>query len=97
MNKHLFLWLGIKEKQNEPGIKIIGMDTDKPYEKFDIHKKKYPPGQLKEKKKTKRWLSTMMLPGEFIPPLLYRRDYGGSERILTKGRRKEPCDSGRRF
>ena len=33
----------------------IEMDTDRPYSKFQEHKKKYPPRQLKMKKK-KRWL-----------------------------------------
>ena len=32
----------------------IEMDTDKPYKKFKEHKKKYPPGQLKKKKKGKK-------------------------------------------
>jgi hypothetical protein len=32
----------------------IEMDTDRPYTKFNEHKKKYPPGQLKKKKK-KNW------------------------------------------
>jgi hypothetical protein len=32
----------------------IEMDTDRPYTKFKEHKKKYPPGQLKKKKK-KDW------------------------------------------
>jgi len=29
----------------------IEMDTDKPYIQFEEHKRKYPPGQLKKKKK----------------------------------------------
>jgi hypothetical protein len=29
----------------------IEMDSDKPYTHFDSHKKKFPPGQLKKKKK----------------------------------------------
>ena len=33
----------------------IEMDTDKPYTKFKDHKKKYPPGQLKKKKKEEKW------------------------------------------
>lgn len=34
----------------------IEMDTDKPYSKFKEHKVKYPPGQLKKKKKkNKKW------------------------------------------
>lgn len=34
----------------------IEMDTDKPYTKFEKHKAKYPPGQLKKKnKKNKKW------------------------------------------
>jgi hypothetical protein len=33
----------------------IEMDTDKPYTRFKDHKKKYPPGQLKCKKKKKKW------------------------------------------
>ena len=45
----------------------ISTDTDKPYEKFNVHKKKYPPGQLK--KKWKRRSLTMMLPGELISGL----------------------------
>jgi hypothetical protein len=33
----------------------IEMDSDKPYTRFEEHKRKYPPGQLKKKKKwTKR-------------------------------------------
>jgi hypothetical protein len=33
----------------------IEMDSDKPYLKFKEHKRKYPPGQLKKKKRwTKR-------------------------------------------
>jgi hypothetical protein len=32
----------------------IEMDSDKPYTQFEKHKKKYPPGQLK-KKKRKKW------------------------------------------
>ena len=33
----------------------IEMDSDKPYTRFEEHKQKYPPGQLKKKKKwTKR-------------------------------------------
>ena len=35
------------------GCVNIEMDTDKPYTKFKEHKKKYPPGQLKKKKKEK--------------------------------------------
>jgi len=31
----------------------IEMDTDKPYRDFEKHKAKYPPGQLKKKKKKK--------------------------------------------
>lgn len=36
---------------------VIEMDSDKPYNHFDSHKKKYPPGQLKKKKKwvEKKW------------------------------------------
>jgi hypothetical protein len=30
------------------------MDTDKPYTRYEEHKRKYPPGQLKKKKK-KKW------------------------------------------
>jgi len=30
----------------------IEMDTDWPYTSYDEHKRKYPPGQLKDKKKT---------------------------------------------
>jgi hypothetical protein len=33
----------------------IEMDTDRPYTKFKEHQKKYPPGQLKNKKKKKNW------------------------------------------
>ena len=33
----------------------IEMDTDKPYTEFKDHKKKYPPGQLKKKKKEDNW------------------------------------------
>ena len=33
----------------------IEMDTDKPYTQFEVHKKKYPPGQLKGKKMKKKW------------------------------------------
>jgi hypothetical protein len=29
----------------------IEMDSDKPYDHFDSHKKKYPPGQMKKKNK----------------------------------------------
>ncbi len=29
----------------------IGMDSDRPYTEFRDHKKKYPPGQMKKKKK----------------------------------------------
>ena len=29
----------------------IEMDSDKPYDQFDLHKKKYPPGQMKNKDK----------------------------------------------
>ena len=47
----------------------ISTDTDKPYEKFNVHKKKYPPGQLKKDKKWKRRSLTMMLPGELISGL----------------------------
>jgi hypothetical protein len=32
----------------------IEMDTDKPYTRYEEHKRKYPPGQLKKKKK-KKW------------------------------------------
>lgn len=32
----------------------IEMDTDKPYARYEEHKRKYPPGQLK-KKKNKKW------------------------------------------
>ena len=32
----------------------IEMDSDKPHIRFDEHKRKYPPGQLKKKKK-KKW------------------------------------------
>ena len=32
----------------------IEMDTDRPYTQFEVHKKKYPPGQMKKKKK-KKW------------------------------------------
>lgn len=31
----------------------IEMDSDKPYTHYDDHKRKYPPGQLKKKKKNK--------------------------------------------
>jgi hypothetical protein len=33
----------------------IEMDTDRPYTHFEMHKKKYPPGQLKKKKRNKKW------------------------------------------
>jgi len=33
----------------------IEMDTDRPYTEFEDHKKKYPPGQLKKKKKEEKW------------------------------------------
>jgi len=33
----------------------IEMDTDRPYINFEEHKKKYPPGQLKKKKKEGKW------------------------------------------
>ncbi len=33
----------------------IEMDTDKPYTRFEEHKRKYPPGQFKKKKKNKKW------------------------------------------
>jgi hypothetical protein len=33
----------------------IEMDTDRPYTKFEDHKKTYPPGQLKKKKKQEKW------------------------------------------
>jgi hypothetical protein len=33
----------------------IEMDTDRPYTKFEDHKKTYPPGQLKKKKKKEKW------------------------------------------
>ena len=34
----------------------ITLDTDKPYEYYDEHKRKYPPGQMKKgKKKGKKW------------------------------------------
>lgn len=35
----------------------IAMDTDRPYTQFAVHKKQYPPGQLKVKKqgKKKKW------------------------------------------
>lgn len=33
----------------------IEMDTDKPYTRFEYHKKTYPPGQLKKKKKKEKW------------------------------------------
>ncbi len=29
----------------------IEMDTDKPYTRYEVHKRKYPPGQLKKKKR----------------------------------------------
>jgi hypothetical protein len=29
----------------------IEMDSDRPYTKFSEHKRKYPPGQMKKKKK----------------------------------------------
>ena len=31
----------------------IGMDSDKPYTYFEDHKRKYPPGQMKKKKRKK--------------------------------------------
>jgi hypothetical protein len=31
----------------------IELETDKPYEYFPEHKKQYPPGKMKKKKKTK--------------------------------------------
>jgi hypothetical protein len=34
---------------------MIEMDLDKPYTRFDSHKKKYPPGQLKKKWTKKKW------------------------------------------
>lgn len=34
----------------------IEMDTAKPYVRFEEHKRKYPPGQLKKKKK--KWLNS---------------------------------------
>ena len=34
----------------------LDIDTDKPYVYSKKHKKKYPPGQLKEKKKKKNWV-----------------------------------------
>jgi len=33
----------------------IEMDTDKPYTRFKEHKMKYPPGQLKKKKRAKKF------------------------------------------
>jgi hypothetical protein len=27
----------------------IGMDTDKPYTEYEVHRRKYPPGQMKKK------------------------------------------------
>ena len=33
----------------------IEMDTDRPYTKFEDHKKTYPPGQLKKKNKQEKW------------------------------------------
>lgn len=33
----------------------IEMDSDKPYTHHEDHKRKYPPGQMKEKKKGKKW------------------------------------------
>ena len=33
----------------------IEMDTDRPYTKFEDHKKTYPLGQLKKKKKKEKW------------------------------------------
>ncbi len=33
----------------------IEMDIDKPYLQFEEHKQKYPPGQLKKKKKKDKW------------------------------------------
>lgn len=33
----------------------IEMDTDKPYTRFEYHKRTYPPGQLKKKKKQEKW------------------------------------------
>lgn len=32
----------------------LEMDSDKPYTEYEMHKKKYPPGQLKKKKKYKK-------------------------------------------
>ena len=32
---------------------IIEMDSDKPYTSYEEHKRKYPPGQLKKKKKNR--------------------------------------------
>ena len=37
------------------GYVTIDMDTDRPYTQFGKHKRKYPPGQLKKKKKNKKW------------------------------------------
>lgn len=34
---------------------VITMDTDKPYTNVGRHKGKYPPGQMKKKKKKKHW------------------------------------------
>ena len=33
----------------------IEMDTNRPYTQFENHKEKYPPGQLKKKKKQEKW------------------------------------------
>jgi hypothetical protein len=33
----------------------IEMYTDRPYTKFEDHRKTYPPGQLKKKKKQEKW------------------------------------------
>ena len=38
----------------------IEMDTDKPYTKFEEHKIKYPPGQLKKKKWAKKYFYSLV-------------------------------------
>jgi hypothetical protein len=40
------------------GSVMIEMESDKPYVEHEVHKQKYPPGQLK-KKKSKKWAKSI--------------------------------------